>query len=158
MDFRDLSPVKDPKGGSPKTPLGIPVREFPRTDYSEYPIFTNGNGYGLWRAISTGLGGLVIGLLVAWFTAIQSKGVSQSQVEDYVDKHSPYLLDKAVISEHNSAQDRQIGILEGKLERLQERLGKMDEKHVGYESDINDLKNKIKLLTDYIEAEKYPRK
>ena len=153
MDFRDISPIKDPKGGSPRSPgSGIPVRE-----YQEYAN-GNGNGNGVWKAIAMGQGGLLVGLLLAWFTAMQSKGVTQSQVEDYVDKHSPYLLDKAVITEHNSAQDRQIGILEGKQDRMQDRFSKVDEKDVGYENDINDLKNKIKLLTDYIEAEKYPRK
>ena len=158
MQLRDLSPEKDPKGGSPKTPMGgIPVRDFPQ-NYQMGPEYPVTNGYGVWRAIATGLGGLVIGLTVAWFTAIQNKGVSQSVVEDYVDKHSPYLMDKAVITEHNSAQDRQIGQLEGKQERMQERIGKMDEKHVGYENDISDLKSKIKLLTDYIEAGKYPKK
>jgi len=136
----------------PKTPRPIPQREFAesaREFQSDFPIISS-NGNGVWKAIATGLGGLVVGLIVAWFTAIQNKGVTQSTLEDYVDKHSPYLMDKGGLSEHNQNQDRQIGILEGKQERAFDRLGALESKLGNDEREITDLRGDLRTKTEMI--------
>ncbi len=131
--FRDLTPRRDVKGGSPRTPVGgVPVR-----DYQEYVV---SNGNGVWKAIATGLGGLVCGLLVAWFTAFMGKGVNQKEMEDYIRDHSPYAYDKQVLTEHNSIQDNKIGSLEGKQERTVDRVNKL-------ENDVDKCDRELQTLT-----------
>ena len=56
----------------------------------DYQAYTNGNGNGVWKAIATGLGGLVVGLLLAWFTAFSGKGVTTGELQQYVERYSPY--------------------------------------------------------------------
>jgi hypothetical protein len=147
MDIYDLAPRKDPKGGSPRTPSGgVPLRTY--QEYSQ----VNGNGNGtIWKMATSLLSGLVIGLLVAWFSAMQTKGVSGKDMQDYVDRFSPYLKDKDTINAHNSIQDQQIGELRGGDERINARLNALDVKLVGDERDISDLKNKLDLATNYLE-------
>ncbi len=136
--FTDLPPRGDVKGGARTPPLGgIPVRE-----YQEY--VSNGNGNGVWKAIATGLGGLVVGLLVAWTTAIMGKGVNQKEMEDYIKDHSPYAYDKQVLTEHNASQDTKIGNLEGKQEKVFERLNKLEAVQSEEDRIITELKTDVK--------------
>jgi uncharacterized membrane-anchored protein YhcB (DUF1043 family) len=140
--MRDLPPQKDPKGGSSKTPSGgIPVRDFQMG--GDYPIIAT-NGYGIWRAVATGLGGLVIGLLLAWFTAFTSKGVTQAEMQEYVTKYSPYSMEKASINEHNQTQDGQIGELRGKQDRVFERLQNLESKLSNDERELSEFKENSK--------------
>jgi hypothetical protein len=144
MENRDISPRR------PRTPArGIPVKELVQYENE------NGNVYKVWVSI---LSGLLVGMTVAWFTALQTKGVSTAEMQGYVDKYSPYSHDKELISLQQTSQDTKIGEVMGKIDRIFDRLAKMEEKHVNYDRDILDSDHKVKLLTDYIEAEKMPRK
>jgi len=151
MELRDLSPKKDPKGGSPRTPSGgIPLRTV-----QEY--VANGNGT-IWKMATSILAGLVIGLVVAYFTALQGKGSTQKDVQEYVEKFSPYSHDKEVIALQQQNQDKEIGILHGFKDRIFDRLNKIEEKQFGYDRDIADHDKKIKTIADYMEAEKTPKR
>lgn len=148
--FRDLPPKGDPKGGSPRTPSGgVPVRE--------YQEFTTANGNGVWKTLAGAAGGLWIMALLAWWTAYSGKGVTQEKLEDYVDKHSPYLMDKGAIIQSQQAQDTQIGMLAGKQERMNERLGVVESDMKTESKDIEGMKHDIKLVSDYLEQLKVKR-
>ena len=152
MDLRDLPPRKDPKGGSPRTPSsGIPLRTVQQ--------YSNGNGNGtIWKMATSILAGVNIGLVAAYFTALQSKGVSQKDMQEYVDKFSPYSQDKKELSLQQQNQDKELGTLSGQTERIFTRLNTFEEWKIQVTRDIQDQDSKIKLLTNYIEAEKSPRK
>ena len=148
MDLRDLPPRKDPKGGSPRTPSsGIPLRTVQQ--------YSNGNGNGtIWKMATSILAGVNIGLVAAYFTALQSRGVSQREMQEYVDKFSPYSQDKGLLSEHNINQDKDIGILKGQTERLFNLSGMNNEAHITYDNKLSDLYKKLDTITNYLEEEK----
>lgn len=142
-DYRDV------KGGSPRTPPGLPVR-----DYQEYAASSNGNG--VWKAVATGLGGLVAGLLVAWFTAFQGKGVSNKEMQEYIIQY--YSTERRVIAEHTSQQDGYIGILQGKQEKLFERLATFEVNQKEHDRDITEIREKLKLAANYLEEQQKVKK
>ena len=148
---RDLEPLYDVKGGSPRTPSG----GIPMVDYQAY---TNGNGNGVWKAIATGLGGLVVGLLLAWFTAFSNKGVTNKELQEYVEKYSPYSQQKDVIAQHLANQDTQIGVLQGKQDRNYERLTKaendIDKCNISIKSLETEVRAKMGTVADYLEQRK----
>jgi hypothetical protein len=148
MELKDLPPKHDPKGGSPKTPYPMPV--------SEYYQYTNGGT--IWRMATSMLAGLVIGLLVAWWTATQSKGVTEAQMERFVQDYSPYAKDKELLASHNSIQDQQIGELRGSEDKIMTRLSTLDFKVSSDEKDIVDIRNKIDLTANFIEELKKPKR
>ncbi len=145
MPFKDLPPRGDVKGGSPRTPTaGIPV--------SEYQQFvTHTNGHGVWRAIACGEAGIIITLFLAWWTAFQSKGISQKDMQEYVSSY--YTTEKRVIAEHTSRQDENIGSLMGKQEKLFETIGEIKSNQKDHDRDITEIKAKLKLTGDYLEEQ-----
>ncbi len=141
--LRDLPAKYDVKGGSPRSPSqGIPVAE-----YQQYVE----NGNGVWRAISTGLGGLVVGLLLAWFQAFQKAGVTHQELVEYEDKYSPYMQQKDVLAQNNRIQDQEIGAVQAVQQRNVERLNVYDSKFHDDERDIVELQGKVKTFADFIE-------
>ena len=143
--LRDLEPRYDVKGGSPKTPIPIPVKDL--QGYIE-----TGDSDGLWKAATTGACGLFIGMTVAWFTALQNKGVTQTQMAEAIAH------DRELIATQNQNRDEKIGGLLGHKDRIFDRLKMIEEKHITYDRDMAECDSKIKMLTNYIEAEKFPKK
>ena len=117
----------------------------------------NGNGT-IWKVTTSGLAGLFIGMTVAWFTATQSKGVTQKDMQDYVDRFSPYSHDKELIALQQASQDEKLGSLMGLKDRIFDRLNKIEESKIIIDRDLQEHDTKIKMLTNYIEAEKFPKK
>lgn len=130
MEIRDIPPVNDPKGGSPRTP-------FPPITAPEVGNWQHVNGSSIWRSIATGLGGLLVGMTAAWFTAMQYRGVSQRDIEqiirdsqteqekhlltrtemhEYVKEYSPWSFDKQAVISRMAAQDQQLGALQQKID------------------------------------------
>ncbi len=144
--LRDLEPRYDVKGGSPRTPSGgIPVAE-----YQGYTM-ANGNHIALWRMLASGGWGLAAGILLAYFNAMQSKGVTEEKMQSYDKDYSLYAQQREGISTRNAAQDQQIGILQGIQQSNIGRLNAHDTKFHDDERDIEDLKGKVKRFGDYIE-------
>ena len=146
--LRDLAPRYDVKGGSPRTPSGgVPVRE-----YEQYVS----NGNGVWKAIATGLGGLVIGLLLAWFTAYSGKGVTLKEMQEYVDKYSP------VLPKDQALQTAQIGELRGKQERIADRLNSLENNEKVDEREVTEFKTEQRknndLVATYIDEQRKAKK
>jgi len=146
--LRDLAPRYDVKGGSPRTPSGgVPVRE-----YEQYVS----NGNGVWKAIATGLGGLVIGLLLAWFTAYSGKGVTLKEMQEYVDKYSP------VLPKDQALQTAQIGELRGKQERIADRLSSLENNEKVDEKEVTEFKTEQRknndLVATYIDEQRKAKK
>ena len=150
MELRDLSPQKDPKGGSPRTPsVGIPVRA--------YQQYANGNGNGtVWKVWTSLLAGMLVSMTVAYFTALRGQGVSQKDMQEYVDR--AFAEDRKVIAIQNSNQDEKIGSLMGHKDRIFTLIEGLQTKNIGYDRDIQDHDRKLKLITDYMEAEKSPKR
>ncbi len=151
--FVDLEPTKDPKGGSPRTPTaGIPVRE-----YQEFasPV---ANHSAVWRVIAASGWSLLLGVLLAWFTAYQGKGITFKDLQEYEDKYSPYVQERSLLAEHNRLQDTNIGALQGVQQRNVERLNEFAAKFHDNDHDITDLQAKVKLFGDYVEGLRNPKK
>jgi hypothetical protein len=148
----DLTPKSNPMGGSPKSPSGgIPVAEYQQYSGSE-------NGAMFWRSIAASLGGLIAGLVLAWFTAFSGHGVTQTQMEEYVDKHSPYLADKPALSEHQRVQDEELGKLAGRQDRVFETLSTHTNDITDCKREVTrleaDLKTKMDLVASFLEQQK----
>ncbi len=142
MPFKDLPPWGDVKGGSPRTPIsGVPV--------SEYQQFVTNEHSGVWKAIATGLGGLVVGLLLAWFSAFQKQGITEVRMQEYVDKYSP------VMPKDLASQAGQIGELRAKNEEASRRLYKVendvDKCDRELQSLTSDVKTKMGTVADMLE-------
>jgi len=150
-ELRDLVPRKDPKGGSPRTPT-TPI---PLSAYQQYVGNGNGNGT-VWKVWTALLSGMLVSMTVAYFTALRGQGVSQKDMQEYVDR--AFAHDRELISLQNSTQDEKIGSLMGHKDRLFDLINKINEKDSGYDRDIQDQDRKIKLITDYMEAEKNPKR
>ena len=124
----------------------------------DYQAYTNGNGNGVWKAIATGLGGLVVGLLLAWFTAFSGKGVTTGELQQYVERYSPYAQQKDVIAQHLQVLDTAIGELRGKQDRNYERLNKVendnDKCNLSIKSLETEVRAKMGTVADYLEQRK----
>ncbi len=146
--LRDLEERRDVRGGSPRTPsVGIPVAE-----YQAY-VTPNGNHIALWKMLASGGWGLAAGVLLAYFNAIQSKGVTEDKMQSYDKDYSMYAQAKEGITSHNASQDQQIGILQGIQQSNIGRLNAHDTKFHDDEKDIEDLKGKVKRFGDFIEEQ-----
>lgn len=106
----------------------------------------------VWKMAASALIGINIGLVVALFTALSTKGVTQSAMETYVDKMSS--TEKQFIGLQQSNQERALGVLSGQMESLSNRVKTSEEKHISYENSIADLYGKLKLAADYLEEER----
>jgi len=156
MRLQDLPPRHDPKGGSPRTPPGgIRVG-----DLAQYPpdtplptVIHHANGT-IWKVWVSILATALVGITVAYFTALRSQGVSRNELEEYVNKFSPYSHDKEVIALQQQSQDKAIGSLDGLKDRIFDRLNKVEIKDSEQDRDIADHDKKIKTLADYLEEEK----
>lgn len=151
--LRDMEDFRDVKGGSPRTPArGIPVSE-----YQEY-VMPNGNHVALWKMLASGGWGVAAGILLAYFNAMQSKGVTQKEMQDYDKEYSLFAQQKDGITQRNQTQDNQIGTLQGIQQSNIAKLAAHDTKFHDDERDIIDLQNKVKLFADYIDAIRMPKK
>ncbi len=151
--LRDLTPRGDVKGGSPRTPSApIPVRE-----YQEY-VATNGNEAvnKLLLASCTGLAGLFIGSMLAWWTALQGKGVTQKEMQDYIIQY--FSTERRVIAEHTSQQDGYIGQLQGKQEKIVQDLAECKSAQKEHDRDITEIREKMKLAANYLEEQQKVKK
>lgn len=148
---RDLEPRYDVKGGSPRTPSGgVPVRE-----YQDY-VVTNGYGNGVWKTLAGSAGGLWIMSLLAWWTAFQSKGVTQKELQEYVDRWSQ--SKEAIVATQQANQDRDIGTLMGKGERIIDRMNVSEGKINELEHGQIEFKTKLDLVANYLEEERKAKK
>ncbi len=144
---RDLEPRYDVKGGSPRTPSGgVRVAE-----YQDYIAPMNGNHIALWKMLASGGWGVAAGVLLAYFNAVQSKGVTEKQMQDYDKDYSLYAQAKEGIAIRNQTQDNQIGALQGIQKTNIDKLSQHDTKFHDDERDIEELKGKVKRFGDYIE-------
>ncbi len=140
---------EDVKGGSPRTPsVGIPV--------AEYQQYVNGNGSGVWRTIACGLGGLIVGLLLAWFTAMQNKGVTQKDMQEYVDKYSP------VMPKDITSQAVQVSEIRANQQGIFSRLGTLENNERTDEKEVTEFKTETRKNNDswanYIEEQRKAKK
>lgn len=149
--IKDLTPKNDVKGGSPKTPSPMPLSEYQQ-------VVPRHNGSMAGWIVATGIGGMLAGTLLAWFTALLSKGVTQKDLEDYVDKHSPYLGDKGILFEHNREHDEAIGVIKGKQERVIDRMTVMETIQTEQTRDLQDCKKEMGIVADYIDGERKLKK
>ena len=143
IELRDLSPKSDVNGGMANTPPRLTLEEW----RSQHPS----NGSGL-KILCATLATAIAGLLVAYFTALRDKGVSQDEMHAYVKEYSPYVLDKQSIAEHQSQQDRQIGTLIGQDETFKQEILDVKFSEKTHDGQIADLQKKQELTTNLIEA------
>ncbi len=147
--LRDLEDWRDVKGGSPRTPPGG-VRV---ADYQEYagPPNMNGNHIALWKMLAAGGWSVAAAMVVAYFTALQNKGVTQKEMQEYDRDYSLYAKEKDGLIQHNQNQDTTIGTLQG---IQQSNIGKLfahDTKFHDDERDIKELQDKTKQFGDFVD-------
>ena len=94
---------------------------------------------------------MAAGILLAYFNAVQSKGVTEKQMQDYDKDYSLYAQAKEGIALRNQTQDNQIGALQGIQKTNIDKLSQHDTKFHDDERDIDELKGKVKRFGDYIE-------
>lgn len=85
MELRDLPPRHDPKGGSPKSPMPIPVSQL------EEP--SEGNASSLWRTIALVLIAVNATSITAFFT-MGTDNVKHSEIQNIMETRAPYIHDK----------------------------------------------------------------
>ncbi len=147
--LRDLEPRYDIKGGSPKTP----IPPFSQSEYQAYTAPVNGSSVNrLLLAATTGISGLFIGALIAWFTALQNKGITRDELHVEMKEY------RAEISQHTATTDNQIGEIRGKTEKLIGDLSKVQFQQSTDERDFTEFKTKTEkrndLVADYLESQK----
>ena len=151
--LRDLEPRYDVKGGSPKTP----IPPYSAAEYQQYSMQTEG-GNGVWKVLATGAFSLLLGFIVAWWTALQGKGVSQKEMQEYVKEYSPYVLQKPAIEQHIVDSNNRIGEIKGRQEQVLTRLSKVEFQLTTDERDFAEFKSETKTkmgtVADYLEAQK----
>ncbi len=94
---------------------------------------------------------MAAGILLAYFNAVQSKGVNEKQMQDYDKDYSLYAQAKEGIALRNQTQDNQIGALQGIQKTNIDKLSIHDSKFHDDERDIEELKGKVKRFGDFIE-------
>ncbi len=92
----------------------------------------------MWKAIATGLGGLVVGLLVALFGAYQNKGVTQRELQEYVDKYSP------VMPKDISAQISLLTEIKGNQQAMFNRLTTLETNERSDEKEVTEFKTETR--------------
>ncbi len=122
-------------------------------EYQEYVAPMNGNHIALWRMLASGGWGLAAGILLAYFNAMQGKGVTTKEMQDYDKDYSVYAQAKEGIALRNQTQDNQIGALQGIQQANIAKLNTHDGKFHDDERDIEDLKGKVKRFSDYVEEQ-----
>ncbi len=145
--LRDLEARYDVKGGSPKTP----IPPFSQAEYQQYAMPpTEGNG--VWKLAATAAISVLLGFIVAWWTALQNKGINQNELREFMRDY------KQGIAEHVTAVDTQIGELKGKQEQIIQRLSKVEYQQATDERDFIDFKSEAKTkmgtVADYLESQK----
>jgi len=146
--LKDLVPQTDVTGGSPKTPVpGIPV--------SDYQSLIVSDSFGVWKVVATGACSLLLGFIVAWWTALQSRGITQKELQDYAEKYLATRSSVEILTQQQARQDSEIGNLIGYKDRTTERLNANESKIRENEHDLiqfkTDTQTKINLATDYLE-------
>lgn len=146
LRVRDLEPRKDPKGGSPKTPLPQSIKKaIANDDSAQIYVGTpddhpKPHGMGIAGVIISILSTALLGMIVAWWTALHEQGVTRTELElyvrnntlqrtdmeYYVQHYSPYNLDKGGIEAQQATQNKSIGQLEGSMARMMERVDKIE--------------------------------
>ncbi len=101
--------------------------------------------------VAAGGWGLVGGLFLAWLTALQSKGVTQKEMQDYDKEYSLFAQSKEGLSQRNQTQDDKIGTLQGLQQANIGKLGAHDAKLHDDERDIIELQNKVKQFGDFVD-------
>ncbi len=149
--LKDLPPRYDIKGGSPKTP----VPPFSQAEYQQYAMpQTEGNG--VWKLAATAAVSVLVGMTIAWWSALQSKGVSQKDMQDYVREYMREYRES--ILQHATSSDTQIGTLRGTQEQMNLRLSKTELQQATDERDFSEFKSETKskmgTVADYLESQK----
>lgn len=108
------------------------------------------NGFKNISPITSALVTLCAGLLLAYVTALRDKPITQEKFDagiaqirtemkqnetamhDYVQKYSPYMLDKKGIEEHQITQDTNIGRMMAQYEEILQRLGRIEQRIEGH--------------------------
>ncbi len=162
VNLKDLTPLGDIKGGEPSgdttrrmrppTPRPMPVSEYQETMI----VPRNGiSGTAGWM-VAIALGGLLCGCIIAYFTALQAKGITQSQMEEYVEKRLKF--DKEFIAGQNQAQDISIGEIRGIQKEVLNRLSLHDTRLHDDEKDLNEMRTKMDIVANFLEETKKPKK
>lgn len=150
--LRDLEPRYDVRGGSPKTP----VPPFSQAEYQQYSMPTTEHGNGVWKVLATGAVSLLLGFVVAWWTALQGRGVTPNELHEYVKEYSPWVLQKGAIEKQISEQTQQIGEIRGRQDGVLQRLSKVEFQLNTDERDFTKLESETKknneIVTGYLES------
>ena len=125
---------------------------------AEYQEYVAPNGYGFWKVVATSGWSLLAGILLAWWTARDNKGITRKELTDYDKESSTYIIDRKSLLDHNTLQDGWIGELRGKQEKNATEISDVKTKQRDDEHDQADLSAKVKLFGDYVEEQRKLRR
>ncbi len=110
------------------------------------------NGSGVFKVIAAAEFTLLLGLTGMWWTALQSKGINQNDLREFMRDY------KQGIAEHVTSVDTQLGVLTGKQENMAKDLAKVQFQQATDERDFIDFKSETKskmgTVADYLEQQK----
>ncbi len=150
--LRDLSPKGDVKGGSPRTPSGgVRVAE-----YQQFVESGNESAIWFWRTVATGSMSLLVGMTIAWWSALQGKGITEKDMQEFVTQF--FGSERRIISEHTSQQDGYIGVLQGKQDKTSELISEIKSTQRDHDKDLTEIREKLKLTANYLEEQQKVKK
>ncbi len=144
--LKDLPPRYDVKGGSPRTP----VPPISATEYQQYTVETHPNG--IFKMLAGAAGGLWIMAMLAWWTAFQGRGITRDELRNEMKEY------KDSIARDVSATNSEVGKLQGKQEKMEKDLSKVEYQQMTDERDFTEFKTETKskmgTVADYLESQK----
>lgn len=130
-----------------KTPRPIRKSEFPSVEPEDDDMKLNGNVKVFQSGVIGTLFGALVGMIVAWITAMETRGVTYAQMKEYViesqNKQEQLLISRDEMHAYvrdDSPWSREREYVMGRLAQHDQQLGKMQEK--------------IDLASNYIEQQK----
>ncbi len=97
-------------------------------------------------------GGLWIMAMLAWWTAFQGRGITRDELRNEMKEY------KDSIARDVSATNSEVGKLQGKQEKMEKDLSKVEYQQMTDERDFTEFKTETKskmgTVADYLESQK----
>jgi hypothetical protein len=100
----------------------------------------------------------LLGMTIAYFTALRGQGISQKDLQEYDKGYSSYVIDKPAIAEHQRIQDEAIATLRARQDQVFDRLNKLENDQKLDEKDRDNLRGKLDVANNLLTELSKPKK
>lgn len=133
------------------TPPPIEVAEYLR----QHP---RPNGNGTWKVMAAAGWGMVLPLIGMWWTALQGRGITETQMHEYVACCAPWVYDKPLITQELKQNIEKIGENTGTLATVGKHLTDLDAYNLLDLKEKQEMRDKEKSLGDLLENLTRPKR